>query len=253
MAQLLNETPNSRGVTFGDNSNDDGSKESYDCFDQSPWGSLMSRLYPTPGNHDYGVDKTLPFYFLYFPNAWGPNGLGGYYAYDFGTWRVLALNSELHSPALRHAQLDWLETELKQQHASKCILAYFHRPPFSSGNFASPAWAMPIFRKLYKYGVDLVATGHEHFYASLPPLNPKGVVDNSYGIPLFITGTGGAVFFPEPSERRYGETIISRALGILRLTLKHGGYASEFIPVNPAHRRHVSVGICHDNPPRVAD
>src|SRR5919108_6226084 len=59
MQRLLNETPNSVGITLGDNSNDDGSEESYQCFDRTTWGRLMSRLQPTPGNHDYDRDKEL--------------------------------------------------------------------------------------------------------------------------------------------------------------------------------------------------
>ena len=62
-------------------------------------GAAMSRILPTPGNHDYGVDKELPYYYLYFPNA-GPIRRG-YYAYDFGGWRIYALNSDLVLPELR--------------------------------------------------------------------------------------------------------------------------------------------------------
>src|SRR5688572_21159729 len=57
MKRLLDETPNSRGLTFGDNSNDDGSEEQYQCLDKSSWGEVMARVFPTPGNHDYGTDK----------------------------------------------------------------------------------------------------------------------------------------------------------------------------------------------------
>jgi len=83
-------------------------------------------------------------------------------------------------------------------------MAYVHRPPFSSGNFASPAWTMPIFRKLYKYGVDVVATGHEHFFAAMPPMTPAGVVDAAYGVPVLIAGTGGGVFFNRPRTLKFG-------------------------------------------------
>ena len=254
MERLLNTTPNSIGITLGDNSNDNGSADDYDCFDRSSWGRLMPRLYPTPGNHDYGVDKELPFYYLYFPNA-GPPRLG-YYAYDVGAWRVYALNSELVTPALRNAQLEWLERELYTHSKAKCTFAYFHRPPFSSGRFASPAWVMPIYRKLYKYGVDLVATGHEHFFASLPPLDPAGSIDTAYGVPLLIAGTGGAVFFDRPTTLRYGgagEVVVARTLGVLKIELKRAGYAWAFVPADPDHPAPSGSGSCHDNPPRYVD
>lgn len=254
MERLLNSTPNSIGVTFGDNSNDDGSPESYDCFDRSSWGKLMSRLIPSPGNHDYGVDKELPFYFLYFPQA-GPPRLG-YRAFDFGGWRIYALNSELVTPALRQAQREWLERDLAIHSRTKCVMAYFHRPPFSSGNFASPAWVMPIFRKLYKYGVDLVATGHEHFFAAMPPMTPHGVVDAAYGVPVLVAGTGGAVFFDRPRTLKFAkwsEEILTHTLGILKITLKSGTYDWAFVPVDSTIRGPSGSGRCHENPPRFVE
>ena len=254
MERLLNETRNSIGITLGDNSNDSGTEDEYRCFDRSSWGRLMARLRPTPGNHDYGVDKLLPFYYLYFPNA-GPPRLG-YSAYDFGAWRIYSLNSELVSPELRQEQLSWLEQDLRTYSKTRCTLAYFHRPPFSSGNFASPAWVMPIFRKLYKYGVDLVATGHEHFFAALPPLNPAGDVDRTYGVPSLIAGTGGAVFFEKPNKLKYGndgEVVVARALGVVRIDLKPDGYEWAFVPVNPGDPAPSGSGGCHNNPPRYVD
>jgi hypothetical protein len=250
MERLLDETPGSIGITLGDNSNDDGSERSYDCLDRTPWGRLMSRVFPTPGNHDYGVDKDLPYYFLYFPNA-GPLRLG-YYAYDVGAWRVYALNTELVAPPARQRQLEWLERDLRANHERKCLLAYYHRPPFSSGQFASPAWTLPMFRMLYRYGVDLTVAAHEHFFASVPPLNPEGVVDKAYGVPTLIAGTGGATLFRKPKTLRWGadgEDIVGDTLGVLKLTLHTDRYEWAFVPAQAMTRVPPSgAGRCHDNP-----
>ena len=253
MRHLLDTTPNSRGITLGDNSNDDGSEESYRCLDATEWGSLMPRLYPTPGNHDYQSDPLLPFYFLYFVNAGPPSD--GFYAFDFGGWRVYALNTELMSNAeARQRQLQWLEADLRAHVHTPCKLAYFHRPPFSSGRFASPAWTMPIFAKLYKYGADLIVTGHEHFFAYIPPLTPDGRVDTSYGIPMLIAGTGGAVSFDRPRSLRFGsagEQIVAHTLGVLQITLSPRAFDWRFIPVNASVAMPTGAGNCHDNPPGV--
>ncbi|MBI2188856.1 MAG: metallophosphoesterase [Acidobacteria bacterium] len=252
MERLLNETPHSIGITLGDNSNDDGSEASYGCFDRTTWGRLMPRLHPTPGNHDYIADAELPYYYLYFPNAGRPRL--GYRAWNVGEWRLYALNTELPTPELRQAQLAWLEQDLSANHKSRCVLAYFHRPPFSSGNFASVPRALPIFRKLFKYGGDLVVTGHEHFFSTLPPLAPDGIVNRSHGIPTLIAGTGGAVFFNPPARLRYssaGEAVLPRQLGILRIVLKPSSFEWAFIPVDPAVRAPSGTGTCHENPPGV--
>ena len=123
------------GFTLGDNSNDDGSRDKVmNCFDTT-WGSLKGRLMPSPGNHDYEADGTNPFYYDYFGAAAGPKNLG-YYSYDRGNWHILSLNSELPDGPIRQGQLDWMAADLRA-HPSACTLAYFHRPLFSSGKYAS--------------------------------------------------------------------------------------------------------------------
>jgi hypothetical protein len=111
---------------------------------------------------------------------------------------------------------------------------------------------MPMFRKLYKYGVDLILTGHEHFFASIPPLNPEGVFDGTYGIPTLIAGTGGAVFFDRPRTLRYeqwGEQVMARTLGVVQVTLHRSSYQWAFVPVDTAIKGPAGTGQCHENPP----
>ena len=239
LQSLLRQTP-ATAITFGDNSNDDGSPYKYKCFDRS-WGSFKSILYPVPGNHDYELDDTNPYYFQYFPNS-GPKGLG-YYSYDRGSWHILALNSELPE-GLRPAQVEWIDADLRL-HPSQCTLAYFHRPLFSSGQFA--AYRMKrLWDVLYRHGVDVIANGHEHFFASFPPLNPDGRHDNRYGIRQIIPGTGGARLFPTPVSR-YGETIVGQTWGLLKLTLGAGDYQWDFVSVDKNTLDH-GEGQCHAPP-----
>ena len=101
-----------------------------------------------------------------------------------------------------------------------------------------------------------MVTGHEHFFASLPPLDPVGVVDRSNGIPLLIAGTGGAVFFERPKRLKYaneGEVVVDHTLGIVRIDLKPGGYEWTFVPVDPAAAQPSGSGGCHENPPGYVD
>ncbi|MBI4886771.1 MAG: metallophosphoesterase [Acidobacteria bacterium] len=241
MDKLLRQESDPTLVTFGDNSNDNGSRQRYECFDRW-WGRFRSSIWPSPGNHDYETDPASPYYYEYFPHAGTPGR--GYYSYDRGSWHIVVLNSEL-AEASRPAQIVWLETDLRT-HPSECTLAYFHRPYLSSGEFA--AFRMKrVWDVLYRYGVDVVANGHEHFYAAFPPMAPDGTRDGRFGIRQIIAGTGGARLFAAPVPA-YGERIVSQSWGLLKLTLESDRYAWDFVSVNEAVLDH-GEDRCHGRPP----
>jgi hypothetical protein len=227
-------------VTFGDNSNDDGSQARYECFDRW-WGRFRYRLLPTPGNHDYEANPANPYYYEYFTGA-GPKGLG-FYSYDRGSWHIVVLNSELED-ARRPAQLNWLDLDLRGR-SNECTLAYFHRPYLSSGQFATDRMKR-FWDILYKYGVDLVANGHEHFYAAFPPYDPMGIPDPRFGIRQLIAGTGGARLFDAPAPK-YGEKVIAKTWGLLKLTLGSGEYQWDFVSVDERVMDH-GEARCHARP-----
>jgi 3',5'-cyclic AMP phosphodiesterase CpdA len=82
-------------------------------------------------------------------------------------------------------QLDWIEAQLAKDTA-KWKIAFFHHPPYSSGKrHGSEDDIRKVLEPLFiKYGVDVVFTGHEHFYERIKPQN---------GIYYFVTGAGGEV------------------------------------------------------------
>src|SRR5688572_24121852 len=265
MDRLLRSDPVTSGaILAGDICNDDGQAECYDRLEQTPWGPLRPLLYSVPGNHDYEDALRhggIPYYFNYMLNAGARER--GWYAFDWGGWRVLGLNSEVMARDAEHQlsplgreQMTWMEHELQQYAKERCVLTYYHRPMYSSGRFASPAWVGPIFRKAFKYGVDLYFVAHEHMFAALPPLTPfrdangVAVVDWSYGIPGIIGGTGGAMLVPDPrsdprirpQERRLkwsqdGEVVLANTWGVTRIDLWPGAYKWTFIPAQPEQGR----------------
>jgi acid phosphatase type 7 len=239
MEQLFAET-HGTGITLGDNSNDSGSRDQYDCFART-WGPFKGNLMPSPGNHDYETNP--PYYYEYFGAAAGPGGLG-YYSYDRGAWHIQSLNSELPE-SMRQAQLDWMQRDL-QQHPTQCSLAYFHRPLFSSGLYAAQRMKR-LWDVLYRNGVDVIVNGHEHFFAAFPVLDPDGRPDPQYGIRQLIAGTGGARLFDRPSPQ-YAETIVAGTWGALVLTLGSEDYRWRFVAVDGAER-HSGTGTCHGVPP----
>jgi len=83
--------------------------------------------------------------------------------------RFFALDSNYMDPK----QLEWFEKELAAS-GSDWKIAFFHHPPYASGMHGSDEILKKQLEPLFiKYGVNVVFTGHEHFYERIKP--QKGV------------------------------------------------------------------------------
>jgi 3',5'-cyclic AMP phosphodiesterase CpdA len=130
-----------------------------------------------PGNHEYRTARSAPYY-DYFGARAGPAGLG-YYSFEAGSWHVVALNSSIPMHA-GSPQERWLRHDLAA-HRSRCTLAYWHHPSFSSGaEHGNTSEAEPVWRALYFAGADVVLAGHEHVYERFAPQTPAGQADSAY-------------------------------------------------------------------------
>jgi predicted phosphodiesterase len=91
----------------------------------------------------------------------------------------------LDSRSLDPAQLEWLRRELKASGSSWKIV-YMHHPLYTSGRYTSAArgFRSVLESMLVEGDVDVVLSGHEHFYERLVPQR---------GISYFISGGGGAL------------------------------------------------------------
>jgi 3',5'-cyclic AMP phosphodiesterase CpdA len=89
----------------------------------------------------------------------------------------------LESTYMDPEQVAWLEKEL-QNSQSDWKIAYFHHPPYSSGDrHGSDQRLREVLEPLFiKYNVSVVFTGHDHFYERVKPQN---------GIVYFVVGSGG--------------------------------------------------------------
>ena len=134
-------------------------------FDR-PYKPLLDagvKFYAVLGNHD---DPSQRFY-----KPFNMNG-GRYYTYRpslTGGVRFFALDSNYVDPA----QLAWFEKELMAS-SSDWKIAFFHHPLYASGMHGSDMILQSKLEPLFiKYGVNVVFTGHEHFYERIKP--QKGV------------------------------------------------------------------------------
>jgi 3',5'-cyclic AMP phosphodiesterase CpdA len=127
------------------------------------------KFYASLGNHD---DAGQTQYKLFNMNG------SKYYSFKPKNGvRFFALDSNY----VDDKQLDWLGKELAAS-GSDWKIAFFHHPLYSSGETHGSA---DVQRKLLeplfvKHGVDVVITGHEHFYERIKP---------QQGVTYFIIGS----------------------------------------------------------------
>lgn len=130
-----------------------------------PYRPLLDKgvkFYASLGNHDDPAQR----YYQRF-NMDGQR----YYTFRKKDVEFFVLDSTYMSPP----QIDWLRSELKRSDA-KWKIPYFHHPIYSSGErHGSELDLQRVVEPLFiENGVDVVFSGHEHFYERLKP--QKGIV-----------------------------------------------------------------------------
>jgi predicted phosphodiesterase len=146
---------------------------------EEPYKPLLDagvKFYASLGNHD---DDTQRYYKLFNMNG------EKYYSFKAprpgiglrGGVRFFAIDSNYMSKE----QLQWLDKELAAS-GSDWKIPFFHHPIYSSGerHGANEVLREQIEPMFLKHGVDVVFTGHEHFYERTKPQK---------GITYFVNGS----------------------------------------------------------------
>jgi PKD repeat protein len=246
-AALITQMPNALVFTAGDNAYPDGTSANYTCYDAT-WGAFKSRTYPAPGNHDYktvGQPAGAPGYFDYFNGVGVDSGRAGrrgrgYYAFDYGAWRLYALNSEIDASA-SSPQVAWLKADLAAN-PRQCALAYFHRPLFTSGHHPPDPIVRP-FWDAFGGRIDVVLTGHNHQYERFAPMRPDGTRDDISGTREFVVGSGGSGLYDFVTVQPNSQVRL-RQYGVLALTLRPGNYSWKFVPIAGATETDSGTTAC---------
>jgi hypothetical protein len=217
----------------------------YRSLYEPSWGvpELKAITHPIPGNHEYLENGNANGYFDYWNGAGqangpaGPRGLG-YYSFDIGPWRVIALNTNedcRHLPCGEGSpQLTWLRAELAKTVSEnrKCTMVIVHNPRYQNGTHRgdTPALA-PAWNAMYDANVDLVLAAHEHNYQQFAPMDKAGNVDRAKGIRSFVLGVGGAKDYRDvfdTAQMAAEEKRFVNISGLLELTLSPSGYEWKF-------------------------
>ncbi len=172
MAIFQKKFPFTFAITVGDNMYGSERPQDFSTKFELPYKALLDagvEFHASLGNHDDPNQK-----------VYKPYGMGGkqYYTFKQGNVRFFALDSNYMDPV----QVAWLENELKSS-GSDWKIPYFHHPLYSSGMHGSQLDLRAILEPLFiKYSVDVVFSGHEHFYQRIKPQK---------GITYFVTGAAG--------------------------------------------------------------
>ena len=205
------------------------------CYHPS-WGQVLSRTRPAPGNHDYRTAEAAAYY-EYFGSLAGPSGKG-WYTYRLGAWRIYSLNSERNIAR----QAVWLQKQLTAT-PSKCVLAYWHKPLYTSGRNPGEVSVRPLFDVLYKARAEVVLSGHNHNYERFAPQDADGQA-RAAGIRQFVVGTGGAPLEGFVTVQANSQVRQAERLGVLRLRLYQDRYTWEFLPVDGGEPLDSGSGTC---------
>jgi len=160
-------------IMMGDNLYGGNGPKDYEKKFATPYKPLTDggvKFYASLGNHD---DPSERFY--------KPFNMNGERYYSFKPPNASVRFFALDSNYMDDKQLAWLDKELLAS-GSDWKICFFHHPPYSSGEAHGSdttlrAQVEPVF---VKYGVNVVFTGHEHFYERIKPQK---------GIAYFIAGS----------------------------------------------------------------
>jgi hypothetical protein len=220
----INARSNTKVFTAGDNAYPSGTTANFREFYAPSWGraAIKSRTFPTPGNHDYDTSGATAYY-NYFGSV-AARSTGGFYTKSLGSyWTGIFLNSE----AGISAQTARLRTALTTAKAApKNVLMVWHKPRFAIGSKPAVSALQPWWGLADEFDVDVIITGHEHFYARIGLRASTGAAKPD-GTREFVVGTGGAGLRPCRALPSMAQKCISKH-GVLALTLRQSSYAWEF-------------------------
>jgi hypothetical protein len=211
-SELLAQDAPTKVLTLGDNQYEHGELTNFEKYYSSDWGRLRAITMPTPGNHD----PPSSGYGAYFGKP--PN-----YSFDLGAWHLIALDSTGLAAATA-----FLDSDLAQYSGTRCILAFWHHPRFSSDVTHGDNVALgPLWTRLQAAGADVVLNGHAHVYERFAPQTPTGQASPT-GIRQFTVGTGGKALHGFGTIRANSEVRLPGLYGVLRMTLNPTSYDWRF-------------------------
>jgi Calcineurin-like phosphoesterase/Purple acid Phosphatase, N-terminal domain/FG-GAP-like repeat len=207
-------------LMLGDNAYESGTDAEYQnaVFNMYPTLLRQSVLWPTLSNHDSvssdSATQTGPYYDIFSlprnAEAGGvASGTEAYYSFDFGNIHFIVLDSSESSRAPNGAMLTWLTSDLAAT-TQPWIIAYWHHAPYSNAadgfhnsdtNPRQKEMRQNVLPILEAGGVDLVLTGHAHWYQRSYLIDGHYGLSSSFTAGMKVDGGSGRVDDTGPYEK----------------------------------------------------
>jgi hypothetical protein len=102
-----------------------------------------------------------------------------------------------------------------------------------------------IWDLLYRHGVDVVVSGHDHTYERFAPMDDTDTLNATQGIRSFVVGSGGKSHYSFVTIQPNSEVRNDDTYGVLKLTLRDSSYDWEFVPVAGKTFTDAGTASCH--------
>lgn len=176
----------------------DGKESAYDLRFFFPYQKILTKIpfFMTIGNHDAKTNNGAPYLNIFNLPHNNPENSELYYSFEWGNALFISLDSILSPYDEGSTQYNWLVQQLTEsKHTWKFV--FFHVPLFTSSkrhiDGMREAWA-PVFEK---YKVDIVFSGHDHYYERLP----------IQAVNYIISGGGGASINKDREYERHPASV----------------------------------------------
>lgn len=163
-----------------------------DGFDEAQWTTYFAIIcssatcapkipfYYAIGNHEN--ESPLYYNYFYLPHN-NPDSVESFYSFDYGNSHFISIDTEIpYGPSSN--QYRWLRNDLLSAYDKTYIFVFIHNHPYCAGGHNSDLDLRDALSPVFEsFKVDMVLSGHSHFYQRNGPIN---------GVTYIITAGGGA-------------------------------------------------------------
>ena len=220
-------------ILIGDMAYQKGTDKEFKKYFLPKWGSLLSKSWAVPGNHEYKSSNASGYRNLITKFGMPSTGNDLWWVKSLEGWTVIGLDSEALTGPAGVAQLTFLNQALAANNNRPTIVTW-HRPTFSRGYHGDQIDTNEIWDVVSSdKDVKLVLWAHEHNYEQVDRLVQVGTA-SEHKINTFTVGTGGADLRTCPTANIAGELICGKKnnYGVLKLNLQTNSYSWSYLNAN---------------------